>query len=200
MKRSTAQHRSSRPPITARPELLVDGSDREFRQFVHNLFSFLSLHTAIRDCYAACLGLAGPQYTILLCIQHLAADGPVNIRDVAEHLRLSGSFVTIETNKLEKAGLISKKRDSRDRRAVSLIVNPAGDALLNSIAPVRRKVSNVQFASLSSKEFQIMAPLVKGLIPCGERALNLLKFMQEHGEVAAIVSNRGRRTTGGSAS
>jgi DNA-binding MarR family transcriptional regulator len=198
MKRSTAQNRSSRPPITARPELLVDGSDREFRQFVNNLFSFLSLHTAIRDCYAACLGLAGPQYTILLCIQHLAANGAVNVRDVADHLRLSGSFVTIETNKLEKAGLISKKRDSHDRRAVSLIVTPRGDTLLNSIAPVRRKVSNVQFASLSSKDFQIIAPLVGGLIPCGERALNLLKFMREHGEVAAVVSNRGRRTTGSS--
>jgi DNA-binding MarR family transcriptional regulator len=193
MKRSTAQHRSSRPPITARPELLVDGSDSKFRQFVHNLFSFLSLHTAIRDCYAACLGLAGPQYTILLCIQHLAASKAVNVRDVAEHLRLSGSFVTIETNKLEKAGLISKKRASHDRRAVSLIVNPRGDALLNSIAPVRRKVSNVQFASLSGKDFQIIAPLVEGLIPCGERALNLLKFMQKHGDVAAAVSNRGRR-------
>src|SRR5262245_5542182 len=138
MKRSTAQHQSGKPPITARPELLRDGSDSKFRQFVHNLFSVLSLHTAIRDCYATCLGLAGPQYTILLCIQHLAANGAVNVRDVAEHLRLSGSFVTIETNKLEKAGLISKKRDSHDRRAVSLIVTPRGDALLNSIAPVRR--------------------------------------------------------------
>lgn len=192
MKAQAVSRRQSRPPITARPELLVNGSDRLFRQFVHNSFSFAALHNAIRDQYAACIGLPGPQYTILQCIRYLAADGAVNVRDVAEELHLSGSFVTIETNKLEKAGLISKKRDGRDRRAVSLVVTARGNALIDSIAPIRRKVSAVQFACLSAENFRIMAPLLKELVPCGERALSLLEFMREHGEVAAPVGGRGR--------
>jgi len=194
MKSPAAKPRSVRPPITARAELLVNGSDREFRHLVHNFFSFLALHTAIRDVYAACVGLSGPQYTILLCIQHLAADGPVNVGDVADELRLSGSFVTVETNKLEKAGLISKKRQRPDRRVVSLAVTARGNALLNSIAPIRRKVSNVQFSALDGEEFRVLAPVIKKLIPCGERALSLLNFMREHGEVAAVVQSRNGTT------
>lgn len=197
MKSPAMQQPSRKPPVTARPQLLVNGSDREFRQFVNNLFSFLTLHVAIRDRYASCLGLTGPQYTILLCIQHLAADGAVTVSSVAEHLRLSRPYVTVETQKLEKIGLVAKAKDLSDGRAVSLTVTSRGDALLNSIAPIRRKVSNVQFAALSTQDFLRITPLIKNLIPCGERALTLLEFMQEHGEVATVVSPNGRKTIKG---
>ena len=185
MKLKAAHPRPARPPITARPQLLVNGSDRQFRQLVHDLFSFLSLHTAIRDGYASLLGLPGSQYTILLCIQHLTADRPVGVREVAEHLHLSSSFVTTETNKLGAAGLLTKKRGTADRRAVSLALTARGNALLNSIAPIRRAVSNVQFECLSARDFAALAPLVGKLIPCGARALALLDTLLEHGSTAA---------------
>lgn len=194
MKGSAAPQNSRKPPITARPQLLVNGSDRQFRQFVNNLFSFLALHTAIRDRYASCLGLPGPQYTILLSIQHLAIDGPVTVGAVAERLRLSRPYVTVETQKLEKAGLVAKARDLRDGRSVSLTVTPKAELLLNSIAPIRRKVSNVQFACLNTDDFLRIAPLIKDLIPCGERALTLLEFLEEHSEVAAVISMSGKKT------
>src|SRR5690242_11025860 len=69
--------RSGAPLTVSRPELLVDGTDREFRKLVHGLFTFFALHTAIRDGYAAALGLPGPQYTILLCVRNLSDAGPV---------------------------------------------------------------------------------------------------------------------------
>ena len=47
------------PLTVSRPELLADGSDREFRQLVHALFGFLARHEAVRAGHAARIGLAG---------------------------------------------------------------------------------------------------------------------------------------------
>jgi hypothetical protein len=40
------------PLTTSRPELIVNGSDREFRELVHNLFGFFALHERIRNGHA----------------------------------------------------------------------------------------------------------------------------------------------------
>jgi len=97
--------RRSNPPLTvSRPELLEGGSDRKFRLLINGLFALFSTASSVRDGYAECLGLAGPQYTIMLCIRHLEADGVVNVSTIAEHTRMSGSFITVETSKLKEAG------------------------------------------------------------------------------------------------
>ena len=70
--------RSSKPPLTiTRSQLLVDGSDHEFRRLVHGLLAYMAIHTSIRDGYAEILNLGGQQYTILLCVRHLGASTPV---------------------------------------------------------------------------------------------------------------------------
>ena len=93
------------PPLTvSRPELLVKGSDRHFRRLVHSFFGFLSRHEAIRRGHAARIGLLGVEYSTLISIRHLdAEEGDVNVNRVAEHLHLSGAFVTNITNKLSSA-------------------------------------------------------------------------------------------------
>ena len=188
MKRAASRRAVGRAPLTvSRPELLVDGSDAQFRSLVHGLFAFLALHTSIRDSYAAWLGLPGPQYTILLCIRHLAALGPVNVRTGADHLRLSGSFVTVETNKLEEAGLVLKIRQKADRRMVSLTLTPRGNTLLDSIAAARQQVNDVQFRCLTREEFRHLVPLLDRLITSSERALALLNFLREHGQHANVL-------------
>jgi len=60
-----------------RSELLNDGTDRDFRKFVHNIFALMARHEAIRDGHARQIGLAGIEYTVLISIGHLALDGDV---------------------------------------------------------------------------------------------------------------------------
>jgi hypothetical protein len=43
----------------SRPEMLVDGSDQQFRRLVHSLFGFFARHQSIREGHAAVIGLAG---------------------------------------------------------------------------------------------------------------------------------------------
>lgn len=168
-----------------RAQLLVNGSDHEFRRLVHGLFAYLSIHTSIRDGYAEILGLGGQQYTILLCIRHLAAAAPVSVRTIADHLRLSGSFITVETNKLEAMGLVRKQRQISDRRMVSLSVTQRGNRLLDGIAPMRQQVNDAQFGTLSAAEFRQLVAIIYRLIDSGDRALSFLNFMVENNPVSA---------------
>jgi MarR family transcriptional regulator, organic hydroperoxide resistance regulator len=185
---------AAKAPLTvSRPELLVNGSDHDFRRLVQALLPFLAIHTAIRDRYAALLGLTGPQYTIMLCIRMLADAGQVNIRTVARHLWLSASFITAETNTLERKGYVVKARgDAADRRTVALTLTERGTALLDSIAPLRQRVNDVQFKSLSASEFRMIVPAVERLVQSGEQALALLDYLQtQHGEASGAARGTG---------
>lgn len=170
------------PPTIGRPEMLVDGSGLMFRNFIHGLLTFFALHQSIRDSYAEHIGLGGVRYTIFQSIRHLGVAGDVGITEVANHLRLSGSFVTIEVNKLASAGLVKKLPGKEDRRRVSLKVSAKGMALLNDLAPLQRTVNDIQFAKITREEFLLMCRLIEQLIGSSEAALTLLRYLRAEAE------------------
>jgi DNA-binding MarR family transcriptional regulator len=165
-------------PLTiSRPELLIDGSDRHFRRLVHGLFGFFARHEAVRAGHAARIGLVGIEYTVLISIRHLAVEeADISVNRVAEHLFLSGAFVTTVTNNLLKRGLIRKLPDPSDRRRVRLEVADKGNALLAQLAPVQRQVNDVQFGCLSTAEFLHLLDMTERLIDCGNRAIHLQSY------------------------
>ena len=174
----TPRDESYAAPLTvSRPELLVDGSDRGFRRLVHRLFAFFSLHESVRTGHGAFIGLPGIQYTILIAIGHLEADGSVGIKTVADHLRFNASFVTVETGKLVRRGLVRKERDSKDRRRVSLGVTAKGRALLDDLAPVQRRVNDVQFEGIGPGQLEDLLRLVEDLVASSERAVALQNYL-----------------------
>jgi DNA-binding MarR family transcriptional regulator len=186
----------SRPLTVRRPELLVDGSDIDFRRLVNALLPFLGLHTAIRNGYAELLGLTGPAYSILLVVRTLGDNGPVNIRTIADQLRLSGSFITTETNLLEARKLVRKRKGLDDKRLVSVTLTSKGTALLDSIAELRQRVNDVQFGRLSREEFKVLVPAIENLVESSAQALSFLNFLKKHEAVqpedAASARQRGR--------
>lgn len=172
---------AAKAPLTVgRDELLVNGSDRDFRRLVNALFPLLALHTSVRNGYAELLGLTGPAYSILLSIRTLNDNGPVNVRTIADQLRFSGSFITAETNGLERKGFVKKRRSVEDKRVVTVSLTSRAIALLDSIASLRRQVNDVQFGSLTQKEFRMLVPVVEGLVQSGERAVALLEYWKKH--------------------
>ena len=187
---SRAARAASAPLTVSREELLVDGSDRTFRTLVQGLLRFSAVHAAIRDGYASLLKLTGQQYTLLLCIRLLCDAGTVNIRTIADHLRVSGSYITVETKALEQLELLQRERSSQDRRLVSLSLTPRGIALLDSIASLRQRVNDVEFGCLSKQEFNLLVPLVVRLVQSGERALALQHYLRTHGMDEGILDFR----------
>jgi DNA-binding MarR family transcriptional regulator len=172
-------------PLTiSRPELIVNGSDTEFRELVHNLFGFFALHERIRRGHARYLGLAGIEYTVLIAIAHLAADGAVNVKTVADHLHLSGAFITSTTRRLLRLGLVYKTVDTADRRRVTLTVSGKGRAALEKLAPAQRRVNDVEFGCLNREEFRALNNLMRRMIESGNRAVALQDYLLAGGTIS----------------
>lgn len=165
------------PLTTSRPELLVEGRDREFRHLVHSLFGFAALHERIRAGHAQTIGLAGIEYTVLISIAHLSQDGGVNVKTVADHLYLSGAFITAVTGRLLAHGFIEKKTDPGDRRRVTLTVSTKGRAALERLAPIQRQVNDVEFGALTREEFDLLGGIMDRLIESGGRAVALQNYL-----------------------
>src|ERR1700733_14604546 len=170
------QSRSGLPLTVTRPELLNDGTDRDFRKLVHNIFAFMARHETIRDGHARQIGLAGVEYTILISIGHLVLDGDVNVKTVADHLHMSGAFITTVTSKLQALGLVEKTQDSVDRRRISLLTTEKGKSLLRKLAPYQREINDVEFGSLSKDDFQFLSRVLENLIVSGDEAVALQRY------------------------
>jgi DNA-binding MarR family transcriptional regulator len=184
MGRSQSAKSAARPlPRTiSRPDLLVGGSDVQFRRLVHNLFAFFARHDQIRSGHAKYIGLAGTEYTVLISIAHLSDRGAVNIKTVGSHLHVSGAFVTSVVRRLRERGLVDKRTDSGDRRRVSLTVTEAGYRLLEKLAPVQRQVNDVEFDCLGAGEFDELLVIVDRLIESSNRALSLQHYLLSNSE------------------
>ncbi len=165
------------PLTTSRPELLSGGRDRPFRHLVHALFGFAAHHERIRTGHARVIGLAGIEYTVLIAVAHLSQDGDVNVKSVADHLYLSGAFITAVAGRLLRRGLIHKRSDAGDRRRVALTVSEKGRAALDRLAPIQRRVNDVEFGCLSRREFEVLSGLIDRLIDSGTRAVALQNYL-----------------------
>lgn len=174
--------RQDLPLTTSRPELLVGGRDRDFRHLIHALFGFAAHHERIRAGHAKVIGLAGIEYTVLISIAHLSQDGDVNVTAVADHLYLSGAFITAVTGKLMRLELINKRADAGDRRRVTLTVSAQGRATLEKLAPIQRQVNDAEFGSLTREEFQLLTGIVDRLIESGARAVALQNYLLAEAE------------------
>lgn len=177
-----AGKRGAVPLTVSRPELIVNGSDRDFRELVHNLFGFFALHERLRSGHGKYIGLGGVEYTVLISIGHLSLEGDVNVKTVADHLHLSGAFITATTNRLLKMGYIHKTVDSADRRRVTLTVSSKGRAALETLAPVQRRLNDIEFAALSRQEFVMLNDLLKRMIADSHRAVALQDYYLAGGE------------------
>jgi DNA-binding MarR family transcriptional regulator len=165
------------PLTVSRPDLLVNGSDQDFRAVVHGLLAFAARLEGVRSGFAGILGLTGIQYTILISVSHLERVSEVSVSMIADHLHVSGAFVTIECGKLLKQGLLAKRTDPKDRRRVCLSVTRKGAELLQKLAPAQVQVNDVLFSFLDADRFRQFCEMVKPMTECGDEAVALLKFL-----------------------
>lgn len=176
--RKPAKAEKPRFPLTiSRAELLVGGSDREFRHLVHGLFGFLARHEKIRAGHAKVIGLVGIEYTVLISIAHLSIEGDVSVKRVADHLHLSGAFITSTVRRLVQLGLVHKRTDQGDRRRVTLTISAKGHALLEKLAPTQRQINDIEFGCLSRDDFRLLLGIVDRLIECGDSAVALQTYL-----------------------
>ena len=154
---------------------------------MHNIFAFMARHETIRDGHARQIGLAGVEYTILISIGHLGLEGDVNVKTIADHLHMSGAFVTTVTSKLQTLGLIEKTQDSVDRRRISLAITEKGKALLRQLAPYQREINDVEFSPLSREDFQAVSRILEALINSSDKAFALQRYKSSIKETTKVA-------------
>jgi DNA-binding MarR family transcriptional regulator len=184
--------KARRPPSTvSKPELLVGGSDAEFRALVHDLMAFAHHIEACRDGFGAMAGLTGVQYEIFMAVKRFQpsngapAPAGISVGQVAARLHRSGAFITLEVNKLVAKGLLEKESDPADGRRVLLSVSKSGEALAHALAPVQQQVNDVLFACLDRKRFDRLRVLASELVGCGDRATALIDYLSSHPQAGA---------------
>lgn len=170
-------------PLTAsRAALLVEGSDLEFRDLVHDMLAFAAAIQEVRNRLGALIGLSGTQYTILTTIARLADRTPeLGVNTLAEHLHLSGAFVTIEVNKLVAAGLVTKATNPEDRRRVVLAVTEEAERRLADMTAVQVPANDTLFEPLSAHEFKQLRGIIAKLAGTGDRTLRLIDYLAPGG-------------------
>ncbi len=158
----------------SRPSLLEDGSDDAFRQLLQDMLSVTARLQGIRDTFGTIAGVSGPQYSMMIAISHKEKLGaPVTVSGLAGHLHVSGTFITAEAKKLEKAGLLAKTPNPTDRRSVFLTLTDRGDTLIEAVRPIVRAGNDEIFRDISASDFKVLCKVMTALVPALDDALAL---------------------------
>ena len=155
-----------RPDLTVAPDLDQPAP----RQWTREQGTALGLWTALARCYSTYAragttkvqeyGLTGPQFRTLEALYHL---GPLPLGELADKLLVTGGNVTYVVDRLEDKGLVSRCRDSADRRIVHATLTASGRALFDEVFP--GCVGYVEHLSrhLSTEEQETMRLLLERL-------------------------------------
>lgn len=185
MKKQALKDRAEAISVS-RPELQVDGSDTAFRQLLYDIFSFAHHLQSARAKFAEFIGLSPSQYMIFIAISR-REEGDKGINEVAEHLHLSGAFVTIEVNRLVERGYVVKDAHPTDRRRIKLRLTPQGFARLASLAAFQRPVNDALFEGLSAVEFQTLRQIMAKLERNGASAVQLASYLEQQMKAASAI-------------
>jgi DNA-binding MarR family transcriptional regulator len=166
------------PATTSVAELLNEGSDADFRGFLHNLMRASAQLLRIREALAALGGMTSPRYAILMQVAHKQGDSGISVRAVAEAMNVTAPFVVTEVGHLIAAGLVEKRKNPLDKRGVLLSLTEQGRTTLERLAPTQRMINDAVFGSLSRKDFNALSKICAMLVRDAEAAAKLLEAMQ----------------------
>lgn len=91
------------------------------------------------------------------------AEEPMRIGDLATRLEIVPRSATTMVDGLEKAELVERKADRRDRRSVLLALTPQGHGLLERLAKARRASAHALFSRLTPEDQLALLELLQTL-------------------------------------
>jgi DNA-binding MarR family transcriptional regulator len=170
------------PPLSISLESFVqEGSDREFRRLIYGLFSLSMLMERNREHFAAYIGVTSPQAMMMGII----AEAPdVTVSGVADRLAVSSQFVTMEMSKLIAGGIVEKRPNDADRRSMFLNLTQKGRALINELGPVRQRINDMTFRSLTRERAKTLQEILDFLVMDAGSAVHEFEAPQMRGRMA----------------
>lgn len=102
-------------------------------------------------------GLTAEQYAVLSIMKLLS--GPVRVTDLAHWLERSANSVSMIVDRMVKAGLLTRKRDRGDRRAVHLNITGKGESALKPATLAGWKFIQTILSPLSDEDRRVFVSL-----------------------------------------
>ncbi len=82
------------------------------------------------------MDISFPQFNALLALQEF---GPLTMGELCKQLFTACSTATDLADRMERAGLVERVRDKKDRRVVRMHLLPPGDEVVNQVISERRR-------------------------------------------------------------
>jgi len=101
--------------------------------------------------------------TQLLVLRELR-QGPQSAGRLGEHAGLSPTSVTRLVDRLERRGLVSRRRDSEDRRQVDVGLTPAGERLLGELKVLRGSPLHRAVEAMNTEDRRCLTACLRQLV------------------------------------
>ena len=146
--------RGFKAPLTVSHQaLLAGGDDHRFRAVVYLMVLGFGRMLACRDAFGRALELTPSQYAVLIGVAHTQGQSGVGVRALAEHVLLAATHVTTDVGRLARRGLLAKRVNPTDRRAVLVSLTREGEAAIETIAPLLRATNDTLFQGVDAEGF-----------------------------------------------
>lgn len=179
-------------PLTAtRDSLLRGGSDDALRALVYNIFTMSVRFDQLRERMSAMQGLAGIQYHVLMVVAELEGQEPVTVSAVAEKLHTTSAYVTMETGKLLRRGLIEKRKNPDDGRSVLLSLTDTGREAVDAFAPVVQEINDTLFDGIGPETFALFSDIAEHMVGTTGRAVDLADRLAKERDSDTNVTVKG---------
>ena len=179
-----AQESEKFPPLTTTLEaLLLDGSDSQLRQLIYELIGLSALMIHNREHFADYIGVTDPQFMMM----SIVAEGAATVGGIATRLGVSSQFVTTEIGKLEAADIVDRRANEADRRSMLLLLTDKGRSLVRELAPMRRRINDITFRSLTTERAAVLHEILTDLISDARTANHELQSPDMKGRKAPSV-------------
>jgi DNA-binding MarR family transcriptional regulator len=107
------------------------------------------------------VGLTGPQLVIL---QEISSLGEVTAGELAQAVSLSQATVTGILERMEKRGLLTRKRSDQDKRRIMVRITESGKQVLESAPPVMQEAFVDGFSNLQEWEQNMILSSLQRLV------------------------------------
>jgi DNA-binding MarR family transcriptional regulator len=105
-------------------------------------------------------GLTGTQYNVLRILRGAEPEG-LPCSGISERMISHDPDMTRLLDRMEKSGLITRQRQTIDRRVIKTRITPAGLALLKSLDQPVRELHKRQFRNLPAARLKTLAQLLE---------------------------------------
>jgi len=112
------------------------------------------------NAHLAGINLTISQFGVLEALYHL---GPLHQHELADKILKSSGNITHVIDNLQKRELVERRRDTHDRRYITVHLTQSGHDLIADFFPTHVQRVVEEFAVLSAEEQQLLAQLSKKL-------------------------------------